>query len=91
MELVPSFEDRHYKNEGNQKNQGPGIGKKEKGVSSREFVVCRIFGIRSYGGNLLRLGGLAKWYLVPDRSRFETWSLCERSERRAVGGLPNSW
>ena len=39
MELIPSFEGRHYKNQGNQKDQGPRTGKGER-VSSREFVVC---------------------------------------------------
>ena len=39
MEIIPSFGDRHYKNQGNQKDQGPRTGKGE-GVSSRELVVC---------------------------------------------------
>ena len=61
MELVPSFEGRHCKK--SREPEEPRIGnreKEEKGVSSREFVVCSIFGVRSYGGHLLRLGGLVK-------------------------------
>ena len=61
MELIPSFEGRHYKKP--REPEEPRAGnreKEEKEVSSGEFVVCSIFGVWSYGGHLLRLGGLVK-------------------------------
>ena len=35
MELVPSFEGRHYENQGDQKNQGPERGKRGEGGVQR--------------------------------------------------------
>ena len=61
MGLVPSFEGRYYKKP--REPEEPRAGnreKEERRVSSGEFVVCSIFGVRSYGRHLLRLGGLAK-------------------------------